>query len=100
MRQVMIMVFSIVIGFSLTLTAQAATEFSDVPKTYASYEEIQFLTEREIILSSKSFGIATKVTREEIAVQIGRSLGFEESMTQTKFRDVPSSNCNGFKNFK
>lgn len=92
MRQLMIMVFSILIGFSVILPAQAAAQFSDVPKTYASYEEIQFLKERDIVLSSKSFGIATKVTREEIAIQIGRSLGFEGAMAQTKFRDVSTSN--------
>jgi len=86
------MVFSIVIGFSLTLPAQAAAQFSDVPKTHAAYEEIQFLKERDIVLSSKSFGIATKVTREEIAVQIGRSLGLEGAKAQTKFRDVTASN--------
>lgn len=92
MRQVMIMVFTIVIGFSVILPTQAAAQFSDVPKTYAAYEEIQFLQERNIVLSSKSFGTATKVTREEIAVQIGRSLGLEGTMAQTKFRDVPASN--------
>ena len=88
----MIMVFSILIAFSVTLPAQAAVQFSDVPKTYAAYEEIQFLKDRDILQSSKSFGIATKVTREEIAVQIGRSLGFEGAMAQTKFRDVSASN--------
>ena len=92
MRKLIIMVLSIVIGFLVTLPAQAATEYSDVPKTYAAYEELQFLKEREIVLSSKSFGVATKVTREEMAVQIGRSLGFEGAMTQTKFRDVSASN--------
>lgn len=92
MRKLMIMVFSILIAFSVTLPAQAAVQFSDVPKTYAAYEEIQFLKDRDILQSSKSFGIATKVTREEIAVQIGRSLGFEGAMAQTKFRDVSASN--------
>lgn len=76
MRQLMIIIFSIVVGFSVILPAPVAAQFSDVPKTYPAYEEIQFLKERNIVLSSKSFGIATKVTREEIAVQIGRSLGF------------------------
>lgn len=92
MRQLMKVVFSILIVFSVTHPAQAAVQFSDVPKTYAAYEEIQFLKERDIVLSSKSFGVTTKVTREEIAVQIGRSLGFEGAMAPTKFRDVSASN--------
>lgn len=92
MKQLIIMVFSIFIGFSVVLPVQADAQFSDVPKTYAAYEEIQFLSERDIVQPSKLFGVATKVTREEIAVQIGRSLGFEGAMTQTKFRDVTASN--------
>lgn len=57
MRQIMIMVFSILIGFSVILPAQAAAQFSDVPKTYPAYEEILFLKERSIVLSSTTFGI-------------------------------------------
>jgi len=86
------MVLSIIIGFSVTLPSQAAAQFSDVPKAYPAYEEIQFLQERNIVLSSKSFGIATKVTREEIAVQLGRSLGLEGTMVQTNFKDVSAPN--------
>ena len=71
------------------LVGQAAV-FRDLPKTYTFYDDIKYLTEKNIISGypDGSFGATDSVTRQQAAIMIGRALKLNEEPRNTKFSDV------------
>ena len=82
---VMFVVFCLV----APLAGQAAV-FRDLPKTYTFYDDIKYLTEKNIISGypDGSFGATDSVTRQQAAIMIGRALKLNEEPRNTKFSDV------------
>ena len=82
---VMFVVFCLV----APIAGQAAV-FRDLPKTYTFYDDIKYLTEKNIISGypDGSFGATDSVTRQQAAIMIGRALKLNEEPRNTKFSDV------------
>ena len=82
---VMFVVFCLV----APIAGQAAV-FRDLPKTYTFYDDIKYLTEKNIISGypDGSFGATNSVTRQQAAIMIGRALKLNEEPRNTKFSDV------------
>jgi hypothetical protein len=71
------------------IAGQAAV-FRDLPKTYTFYDDVKYLTEKNIISGypDGSFGATDSVTRQQAAIMIGRALKLNEEPRNTKFIDV------------
>lgn len=74
-------------------SAGLASGFYDVSKAYTFYDEIEFLTSKQIITgySDGSFKPEASVTRAEAAIMIGRALGLNGDPQDTHFNDVTAN---------
>ena len=76
--------------FCLVAPVAGQAVFRDLPKTYTFYDDIKYLTEKEIITGfpSEMFIADQNVTRQQAAIMIGRALELNEEPRDTKFSDV------------
>lgn len=74
-------------------TAGFAAGFYDVSKDYTFYDEVEFLTSKQVItgFSDGSFKPEAGVTRAEAAMMIGRALGLNGDPKDTHFSDVTAN---------
>ena len=93
MKKVFLMLMTFVLVFSgLAISKVEAAQFSDVPTSHRFYDDVQYLMEKGVISPTGSkFGVDQKITREEVAVMVSKSVGLNGKQTATKFKDVPSS---------
>jgi hypothetical protein len=77
----------------MPLTGLASGTFKDVSKTYTFYEEVEFLSSKQIITGFEGgiFRPDVQVTRAEAAIMIGRALGLDGEAKNTKFSDVTAN---------
>jgi len=68
-----------------------AASYSDVTPNHRFYEDVMYLLQKGVIKDSSRYGVDNKVTREEVAVMIGKALGLDGTPAKTKFKDVPAS---------
>ncbi len=92
-KRILLMLMTTVLVFSgLALSKAEAAQFSDVPTNHRFYDDVQYLMEQGVISPSGSkYGVDQKITREEVAVMVSKSVGLNGKQTATKFKDVPSS---------
>lgn len=90
----MFLIFLLSFSILLPVKNSKAAGFSDIPTTHANYDDIMFLLDKRVIEEASTFGVATIVTREEVAVMIAKALQLDGTPRDTKFSDVPSSNQN------
>lgn len=98
-RRVTKPLYSVVLGlialFTLSLlptTTEAS--YTDVPTTYRTHEEVNYLKQGGITTSSSSthFYPDSAMTREHAAAMIGKALQFAGNDTTVRFTDVSSAN--------
>jgi competence protein ComEC len=87
-----IIIFFLFLSYFPHLT-QAVSPFQDVPNSHPFADEIDFLTNREIItgFTEDLFKPGNTVTRAQAAIMIGRALGLNGDKRQTPFTDVGAS---------
>lgn len=95
MKKILLMLLTVVLVFSgLAISKVEAAQFSDVPSSHRFYNDVQYLMEKGVISPSGSkFGVDQKITREEVAVMVSKSVGLSGKQSATKFKDVPSSSA-------
>lgn len=73
--------------------AGLAAGFKDVSRTYTFYDEVDFLSSKQIIsgFSEGIFRPDLQVTRAEAAIMIGRALQLKGDPKDTKFSDVTAN---------
>ncbi len=78
---------------AMPMTGLAANTFRDVSKTYTFYEEVEYLSGKQIITGFEGgiFRPDLQVTRAEAAIMIGRALGLNGEPKNTKFSDVTAN---------
>lgn len=81
----------LVVGILSPITGQAA-KFTDVSTNYTFYDEVEYLSSKQIIsgFTDGSFKPNNTVTRAQAAIMIGRALGLNGEPTNTIFKDVTS----------
>lgn len=87
-----LVVFVLLFGFSAPITGQAA-EFSDVSTNYTFYDEVEYLSNEQIItgFTDGSFKPNNTVTRAQAAIMIGKALDLNGEPRNTNFKDVTST---------
>lgn len=82
----------LVVGMLSPITGQAAG-FSDVPTNYTFYDEIEYLSNEQIIsgFTEGSFKPNNTVTRAQAAIMISKSLDLNGEPRNTNFKDVTST---------
>lgn len=86
-------ILSIILSLSLILTlvpAHAQT-FNDVPTTHPNYSDIEYLVEKGVIDPGTTYGASSTATRLDVVVMIAKALNFDNTPTETGFKDVPKS---------
>lgn len=70
-----------------------AEVWRDLPRTYIFYDDVQYLTEKQIIsgFPDETFGANHSVTRAQAAIMIGRALELGKEPKDTKFSDVTTN---------
>lgn len=93
MKKALSFLLSFVLIVSLVPVGQAAS-FKDVSSSYMFYDEITYLTEREIIsgFADGNFKPNQPVTRAQAAIMIGKAINLNGSPQKTIFSDVGTSN--------
>jgi len=91
MKKILVLLLTILLILSVVPKQTAAAGFPDVPSSHRFYEDIMYLLQKEVITSSNRFGIEDYVTREEVAVMVGKARGLSGGKVTTPFKDVPSS---------
>lgn len=89
-----ILVFVLILAFSLPIKSDAAQVFSDVPTSHTNYDDINYLLNKDVVEKSSKFGVSEIVTREEVAVMVAKAVGLDGKQRSTKFKDVPQSSKN------
>lgn len=71
----------------------SSVTFKDVSSNYRFYQEVLYLTDKEIITGFKdgTFKPDQVVTRAQAAIMLGRALGLDGASRNTRFKDVPSN---------
>lgn len=77
-------------GVQTDSVSAAETLFKDVSERYGFYEEVEYLTAREVIngFPDGTFRPDEGITRAQAAIMLGRSLGFSGVQQDTQFSDV------------
>jgi len=93
MKKVISILLSLVLIVSLVPFGQAAS-FKDVSSSYIFYDEITYLTEKEIIsgFADGTFKPNQPVTRAQAAIMIGKAINLNGAQQKTIFSDVGASN--------
>jgi hypothetical protein len=78
------------LSYSIFAPSTYAQGFKDLSPDYRFYDEINYLTEKEIISGflDNTFRANKYVTRAQAAVMIGRTFGLDGTPTDTPFWDV------------
>ena len=92
-KKLFLMLMTSVLVFSgLAISKVEAAQFSDVPESHRFFDDVQYLMEKGVISpTGTKFGIDQKITREEVAIMVSKSVGLSGTQSTTKFKDVPSS---------
>lgn len=83
----------VLISMTLLPTTTEAS-YKDVPNTYRTHEEVNYLKQGNITTSTSSdyFYPEAAMTREQAAAMIGKALQFAGNDTTIRFTDISSSN--------
>ncbi len=90
MRKITSLFLSIMLLLGIAAPYAQAASFKDTPESYRFYEEIDYLSDLEIIsgFPDGSFKPDKNVTRAEAAIMIGRMKSLDGTKRATKFTDV------------
>lgn len=85
-----IFLLSIVLLISVAPKHVKAASFKDVSETHDFYEEIKYLSDKQVItgFSDGTFLPEKAVTRAEAAIMIGKAFKLDGTKRKTKFKDV------------
>jgi N-acetylmuramoyl-L-alanine amidase len=88
-----ILVMAVALIVAIPSQSLAAVSFKDVSSTDRTYEEISYLTENRIVFGTNDgyFLPRENVTRAAAAAMIGRALGLNGAVKNTRFSDVSSN---------
>lgn len=98
MKKALSFLLSFVLIISLVPVGQAAS-FKDVSSSYLFYDEITYLTDKNIIsgFTDGNFKPNQPVTRAQAAIMIGKAINLNGSPQRTIFSDVgPSNGASGY----
>ncbi|MBB6447306.1 leucine-rich repeat domain-containing protein [Bacillus benzoevorans] len=85
-----LVLFVLVLGLVAPLQGQAEGGFKDVSTSYTFYDEVLYLSGKEVIagFSDGTFKPNNTVTRAQAAMMLGRALNLNGEPRNTKFKDV------------
>ncbi|OAH53846.1 hypothetical protein AWH48_11275 [Domibacillus aminovorans] len=94
MKKTLAFLSSAVLALGIAAPFAEAASFKDVPDSYRFYEEIDYLSDAEIITGfpDGSFKPDQAVTRAQAAILIGKTFELDGKKRKTSFSDVNSSN--------
>ncbi|OKL37033.1 S-layer homology domain-containing protein [Domibacillus mangrovi] len=94
MKKTFAFLSSAVLALGIATPFAEAASFKDVPDGYRFYEEIDYLSDAEIITGFQdgSFKPDQAVTRAQAAILIGKTFELDGTKRKTSFSDVNSSN--------
>lgn len=93
-RSSILLVAILLLSLVLPVHNSLAAGFGDVPSSHTNYKDIMYLLEKGVIEDSKTFGVSTIVTREEVAVMVSKAVGLDGTQRNTVFNDVQKNNKN------
>lgn len=91
-RLTCLVLFVLVLGLVAPINGQAASGFKDVSASYTFYDEVLYLSGKEVIagFADGTFKPNNTVTRAQAAMMLGRALNLNGEARKTKFKDVPA----------
>ncbi|WP_338453362.1 S-layer homology domain-containing protein [Niallia oryzisoli] len=94
MKKYVSLFFGVLLTLVLFVPSASAASFKDVPANHLFFDEIDYLSNSNVITGYKDgrFGPEDKVTRAAAATMIGRALGLDGKQRATIFTDVNSAN--------
>lgn len=97
MKKFILILATVLLLGGIFTSVSFATGFSDVEKGERFYDEIMYLTNESIITGfpNGTFQSDAAVTRAQAAIMVGRALGYDGTLQNTKYPDV-SGKASGY----